>query len=110
MTCKFQEKTLQEWLDILSNCGIPHGPINNISQILNDIHVKDRNLIHQIQHPTAKSIQLIANPIQYSVNTDIHDQVRLSPPYLGQHTHQILKTILGYDDYFIKQLQQNNVI
>lgn len=60
------QKSSQEWVTILENHGVPCGPVNNLQQILNDPHIKSRNIVQEIKSDDGTLVPIIANPINYS--------------------------------------------
>ncbi|KAF9969799.1 hypothetical protein BGZ73_007678 [Actinomortierella ambigua] len=91
----------QYWLDALEGQGIPFAPINNIAQTFTHPQVVARGMIHEIEHPSAGKIKLVGIPVKYS---DSKPSVRLPPPMLGQHTQEVLREVLKYDDNKVKSL------
>ena len=106
---RFKQKTLDEWCDIFDTSGIPHAPVNSLQRAFEDKHMKSRNIVQQVDHPTAGTIPLMRLPIEYSKDTDIN-KIKLPPPTLGQHTYEVLSQILGYDRVWINSLAKKGVI
>ena len=88
----FNQKPACEWLERFASAGIPAAKINGVSEALNDIQAKARGLVVQLEHPMLGMVKTIANPIRLS---DTPVTYRLAPPFLGEHTKQILQG-LGY--------------
>jgi crotonobetainyl-CoA:carnitine CoA-transferase CaiB-like acyl-CoA transferase len=88
----FNQKPACEWLERFASAGIPAAKINGVSEALNDIQAKARGLVVQLEHPMLGMVKTIANPIRLS---DTPVTYRLAPPFLGEHTNQILQG-LGY--------------
>jgi formyl-CoA transferase len=88
----FNQKSAAEWLERFSNAGIPAAKINGVSEALNHIQAKARGLVVQLEHPILGIVKSIANPIRLS---DTPVTYRFAPPFLGEHTNEILKS-LGY--------------
>ena len=88
----FHQKPACEWLDGFASAGIPAAKINGISEALNDIQVKARGLVVQLEHPMLGIVKSIANPIRLS---DTPVSYRFAPPFLGEHSNEILQS-LGY--------------
>ena len=95
------------WLQALNERGIPCGPINTIEQVFADPQVKFRQLQRSLQHPTAGTVPSVANPICFS-STPI--EYELAPPLLGQHTDEVLKTLLDKDDQQLAALRAAGAI
>jgi formyl-CoA transferase len=103
----FRSERADFWLSRLLKAGIPCSPINTIDQVLRDDQVRARGMVLEIPHPTAGTIQLVASPLNLS-RTPI--AIKAAPPLLGQHTHEVLSNILGYDDMELDNLRSEGVI
>ena len=89
-----RRKTSAEWLEALNARGIPCGPINDIAQVFDDPQVSHRGLRMRLDHPTAGSVESVANPIRLSRSTIEYER---APPLLGQHTGEVLERLLELD-------------
>jgi crotonobetainyl-CoA:carnitine CoA-transferase CaiB-like acyl-CoA transferase len=87
-----RQRTSQEWLARLEACGVPAGAINNYAQVFEDPHVKARGVVTHVEDTTGRSIATIANPIRMS-GTPV--QYRRPSPRLGEHTAEVLGSLLG---------------
>lgn len=58
--------TCETWLQRISEAGVPCGPINNIEQVVNDLHVEARNMIITAHDKTAGEVRMAGNPIKLS--------------------------------------------
>ena len=83
------------WMDGLTKCGVPCGPVNNLQQVFEDPQVHARNMVVEMQHDYSDGpIKLLGCPIMMS---DTPPQYQHAPPYLGQHTDEVLEDWLGDD-------------
>ena len=103
----FVQKTASEWIASLTQLGVPCGPLNNIQQVFDDPHVKSRGVQVQIPHPRAGSVPALANPVRLSVTPPEYNR---PAPLLGEHTHEVLSTVLGLSEAEISQLSAEEVI
>ena len=75
------------WLELLESHGVPCGPINDYAEVMADPHVRARDLVVEVDHPTLGRIRTLGTPIKLS-------ETPLAPgrpaPRLGQHTDDIL--------------------
>ncbi|KAJ1885923.1 hypothetical protein LPJ81_006802, partial [Coemansia sp. IMI 209127] len=94
------EKSTEETLAFLEGSGLPFGPVNNIRQTFDHPQLKARNVVRQIDHPFAGNIKLVGPAVEYSHSTV---GIRLPPPMLGQHTEQVLRSVLEYSDAQIEE-------
>jgi crotonobetainyl-CoA:carnitine CoA-transferase CaiB-like acyl-CoA transferase len=88
----FSKNSASEWLERFATAAIPAAKINGVSEALNDVQAKARGLVVQLEHPVLGIVKNIANPMRLS---DTPVTYRLAPPFLGEHTNQILQD-LGY--------------
>jgi len=88
----FNQKSSSEWLERFATAGIPAAKINGVSEALSDIQAQARGLVVQLEHPMLGIVKSIANPMRLSATPVTY---RLAPPFLGEHTNQILRS-LGY--------------
>ncbi len=99
-------KNGEEWLKILTDAGVPCGPIYTMDKIFTDPQVLHRQMLKKLDHPKAGKVKVTGVPIKLS---DTPGEVETAPPILGQHTQEIL-TELGFNDQDIKKLHQEKVI
>ncbi|CAI2189043.1 4317_t:CDS:2 [Funneliformis geosporum] len=104
---KFIKKDTEHWLSIFADKSFPFAPINNIKKTFEHPQVIARNMIQEVDHPRAGKIKLTGIPVKYSKD---NPSIRLPPPTLGQHTHEVLTNILNYSEDKIKTLIKGNVI
>ena len=90
----FKARTINEWLGILEEAGLPCAPINTIDKIVNDPHIAARNMIVEVEHPVAGKLKMPGVPVKMSATPGT---VETHAPLLGQHTGEILKEMLGWD-------------
>ncbi|HYC49081.1 MAG TPA: CaiB/BaiF CoA-transferase family protein [Burkholderiales bacterium] len=100
-------RTTAEWIALLEPIGVPCGPINRLDQVYADPQVQHRGLRIEVPHPLSGTVPLVANPIKYSRTPLTYDT---PPPLLGQHTDEVLRTLLGKSDAEIAALRNNNIV
>lgn len=103
---EIKKKTTEEWQEILDNGGIPNGPINTVDKVLADPQVIAREMIMEIDHPISGKLKVPGIPIKLS---DTPGEIRMTSPLLGQHTDEILKELLNYDDKKIAELKNEDI-
>lgn len=86
-------KTRDEWTKLFVTWDIPGAPINNIAEVFEDPQVLHRNMLIEMNHPTAGQIQSSGNPIKTG-----QAERFTAPPLLGEHTRQVLTEIAAYND------------
>lgn len=106
LTDEFKQKTSTEWRDLLGSVGVPCGPINDIKEVFAEEQLKARDMLVNVEHPTAGTVPLVASPLKYS-RTPV--TVRRHPPTVGEHTDEVLQE-LGINAEEIETLKQKNII
>jgi crotonobetainyl-CoA:carnitine CoA-transferase CaiB-like acyl-CoA transferase len=106
------EKTIKlrkrdDWLSALEAVGVPCGPINNLQQVFDNPQVKHRQVRVEVPHSLADTVAMVANPIKFSATPITYPN---SAPTLGQHTDDILRTLLNMRDDEILALRDNKII
>lgn len=91
----FIAKTIEEWITILEDAGLPCAPINTVDKVVNDPHIKAREMIVEVDHPVAGHLKMPGVPVKMSATPGA---VERPAPMLGQHTSEILKEVLGWDE------------
>lgn len=107
LTSIFEQETTEHWKLAFEKVGFPFGPVNNIEQVFDDPHVKEIEIVKTLNHPIAGDVKVVGSPVVYS---DSLNTARTAPPTLGQHTDDVLKNVLGYDDKKILHLRSKNII
>jgi crotonobetainyl-CoA:carnitine CoA-transferase CaiB-like acyl-CoA transferase len=83
----FTTRQADYWVEQLLAAGIPAGPICNYAQALDNDHVRQRNMVMEIDHPIEGKVRSIGFPVKLSGTPQ---QLRMAPPLLGADTEEIL--------------------
>jgi len=109
-------RTSAEWLALLEASGVPCGPINDIRELFDDPQVQARELRVEIPDtppaPTeragpAPTLPGVASPMRFSRTPIRYDR---PPPRLGQHTAEVLRSVLGMTDPEIESARDAGVL
>ncbi|KAE8550837.1 hypothetical protein TMatcc_008900 [Talaromyces marneffei ATCC 18224] len=101
------KRTTQEWLEILEGSGLPYAAVNDVLGTLNHEHTKARGMVQEIDHPSCGPIKVLSPPVKYS-NAD--PSIRSPPPLLGEHTDEILESVVGLGKERIQNLKAKGVV
>jgi CoA:oxalate CoA-transferase len=104
---KMRTKTTAEWSELFEKADLPFSPINTIKDICEDPHIRHRNMLVEIDQPEAGKMEIAGSPIHLS---ETPGAVYAPAPLLGQHTDEILKSILNYSEEDIKELKKQGII
>lgn len=88
LDAEFKAKTIDEWMALLEEAGIPCAPINTVDRVVKDPQIIAREMIVEIEHPVAGKMHIPGVPIKMSATPG---SVDTPAPLLGQHTDEILK-------------------
>jgi crotonobetainyl-CoA:carnitine CoA-transferase CaiB-like acyl-CoA transferase len=102
----FRTKTVADWVEIITDAGVPVGPINTVSDVINDAQVNARNMVVNMPHPNVPDLRVPFSPLKLA---ETPPAIRMAPPLLGQHNEEIL-TELGYDKDGISKARDHGVI
>jgi formyl-CoA transferase len=93
--------TKRELMGILNSLDVPCGPIMSTEDLTHDEHVRGREMWVELDHPQRGTWYNVGMPIKLS---DSPPDIKRSP-LLGEHTVEVLKDVLGYEDEKIAQLK-----
>jgi CoA:oxalate CoA-transferase len=102
----FLTRTGEEWLELLEK-RIPIAPINTIDKALADPQTLSRNMVVEVEYENKKKLNIVGNPIKMS---EIEQEVFRRPPYLGEHTEEILRELLQYSPERIEAMRTEKVV
>lgn len=96
-----------DWLGALEAAKVPCGAINSLAEVFADPQIEARKMVTEWKHPVKDDLKLVSSPIRMSatpVRTD------LPPPLLGQHTEEVLRSVLNYSDARLSELKSSKTI
>ncbi len=96
-----------DWLAALEAAKVPCGAINNLAEVFADPHVQSRDMVTHWQHPHQSDLALVSSPIKLSATPVRRD---MPPPLLGQHTDEVLRSVLNYPNAKLSKLKNQKVI
>ncbi len=95
------------WLTELEAGNVPCGPINNYKEVFEDLQVQHRGLKIEIPHSAGVPSPTVASPMRFS-QTPV--EYKLPPPQLGEHTREVLGSLLGLGDGELDRLAAQKII
>ena len=93
--------TKREFMAILNPLDVPCGPIMSTEDLANDEHIRGRDMYVELDHPVRGKWWNVGMPIKLSASPAKIER----SPLLGEHTEEVLKTVLGYDDSKVAALK-----
>lgn len=98
--------TTSEVVKILDEASVPVGPILGVDELLEDPHLKSRDMLVDITHPMLGTVTYPGNPLKFSESSELCFE---SSPLLGEHNDYVLKNILNIDDAKIKEYKDKEI-
>jgi formyl-CoA transferase len=96
-----KDYTKREFMAILNPLDVPSGPVMGTEDLAHDEHVRGRGMWVELDHPQRGKWWNVGMPIKLS---DSPARIERSP-LLGEHTDEVLKEVLGYDEAKINSLR-----
>jgi crotonobetainyl-CoA:carnitine CoA-transferase CaiB-like acyl-CoA transferase len=101
------ERSADEWMKRFEAAGVPAGRIRTVPEVCESEHLKARGMIQRLTHPTAGAITVMGVPITLHGTPGA---VRTPPPTLGEHTDQLLKSLLRMKPAQIAKLHADRAV
>ncbi len=81
------ERTNAEWVELLKNSNVPHGPVNTLQDLLVDPQLEATGYWHEVDHPSEGKLRMAGiAPSFFGTPAEI---TRLQPR-LGEHSVEVL--------------------
>jgi formyl-CoA transferase len=103
----FSQRRNDAWFNLLTAAEVPCAPVQTIDQVFQARQVLQRDMLTEVDHPTAGKVRMAGIPVKFSVTPAT---IRMPPPLLGEHNVEILKTWLGMSADAIDELTREKVI
>jgi crotonobetainyl-CoA:carnitine CoA-transferase CaiB-like acyl-CoA transferase len=101
----FAARPREAWVGRLAAEGVPVGPVHRIDEALASEQARARDMVVELKDASGARLPVLGAPVKFRSA----DPVLAEPPALGQHTHRVLRDLLGYDDATIETLKREGV-
>ena len=98
--------TKYDAMRMLTELGIAAGAVQDSCEVLRDSHLKARDMILDIHDSARGDYQVIGCPIKVEGN----DVPVTPPPLLGEHSDEVLTTMLGMSHREVAKLREDGVV
>ena len=100
------DHTVEEICATLAKAGIPVGPVRTIPEVAKDPHLWEREMLVKMDDAVAGEMYVPGVTIKMSKTPG-----RIGPvPTPGQHTDEVLGSVLGYDATTIEALRKQGTV
>lgn len=103
----FLQRNNETWFKLLTDAEVPCAPVQSIDQVFQAPQVLHRDMLMEVEHPTAGKVRMAGIPVKFSVTPA---SVRMPPPLLGEHNTAVLKNWLGMSADAIEELKREKVL
>ncbi len=102
-----RQRTTEEWLREFDTIGLPCGPLNDIPHAAEQPQVKAREMLVEVEHPAGFSLKVPDTPVRLSRTPG---GIQGPPPAIGEHTDEVLTSLLGLSAKEIADLRDQQVV
>jgi crotonobetainyl-CoA:carnitine CoA-transferase CaiB-like acyl-CoA transferase len=103
----FRSRPAAHWVEVLARAGIPCSLVRNLREVVEDEHLQARDMLPEVEHPTAGRIRVTGAPVKLSQSLA---GIPTAARRLGEDSAAVLAGILGMDQQEIERLRQDGVI
>jgi formyl-CoA transferase len=100
------EREKREVMKAFAGRGIVCGAVLDTAEVLADPHLRERETIFDLEHPTRGRFSVIGCPVRLSDSPVAGRRA----PLKGEHTEEVLRSLAGYSSEEIEQLRERRVI
>jgi crotonobetainyl-CoA:carnitine CoA-transferase CaiB-like acyl-CoA transferase len=97
----FRRHPTAHWLTVLAQAGVPHGPVYEVPEALEDRQAQARDDVVELEHPSLGTVRQVASPLRLSGEPN----PLLRGPFRGEHTDDVLREVCGYTEDRIAHLR-----
>jgi formyl-CoA transferase len=103
LTGIFVQDVRENWVTKMKAANVPVGYLRTVEEAFNSPEARERHRLSHIPHPSAGSVPNIESPLHLGLTPAVDP---VAAPLLGQHTREVLRKTLGYDDARIAALAE----
>jgi CoA:oxalate CoA-transferase len=96
-----------EWLQRLEAANVPCAPIATVAEVVQNPHLKEREMILHADHPAFDGLIVPGSPLK---TAGAAGAPATRAPDLGEHTDAVLGRLLGYDAGRLAELRAKQII
>jgi crotonobetainyl-CoA:carnitine CoA-transferase CaiB-like acyl-CoA transferase len=82
-----KQRTNAEWLVLMKEADLPHGPANSLEDLTKDAYLNEIDFFREMDHPTEGPMTMLGIPVTYYGTPAT---IRRLAPRLGEHTREVL--------------------
>jgi len=102
-----KDKTVDETMKLLDKARVPCSRVNNIDEMVNDPHVKAREMLVDIPYPGIGNVPVPGVVIKMS---ETPGAIERPGPRPGEHNQEVYTSLLGFTPQKLAELKSEGVI
>ena len=99
-------RTKHEVMKLMGDAGVPAGACQDTGEVLNDPHLKARDMIVEMEYPPRGKFKTVGCPLKLSDSPASITR----PPMLGEHTESVLGELCGVAAAEVKRMKLDGVV
>lgn len=103
----FSTRTTNEWMKLLDKANVPCAPVHNLAEALAHPQIAAMQMLIDVADGHGRTLPLVGVPLNLS---ETPAKPGRAPPDLGEHTNDILRNILDFDEDKISALRSSGAI
>jgi len=107
MEAVMRTRTTAQWMELFDANLIMCGPVNTIDRVVNDPHVRAREMIVEVEHTEAGTLRVVGTPMKFSRTPC---RIEKASPMLGEHTDEVLSNWQGLSAEEIEHLRREKIL
>jgi len=100
------QRSKHEVMRLLGEAGVPCGAVQDTGEVLADPHLKERQMIVDVEYPGRGTYKTVGCPVKLSASPAAVTR----PPLLGEHTADLLRELCGVDPEEANKLRDAGVV
>jgi crotonobetainyl-CoA:carnitine CoA-transferase CaiB-like acyl-CoA transferase len=100
-------RTTDEVLRVAAEADVPCAKINTIADVVANPQLRHREQIVEVDHPTIGRLPMHGLTVKFHGTPG---EIARAAPSIGQHTDEVLREWLGFDDATIRALHEERVV
>jgi formyl-CoA transferase len=99
-------RTKHEVMKLMGDAGVPAGACQDTGEVLNDPHLKARDMIVEMDYPPRGKFKTVGCPLKLSDSPASITR----PPMLGEHTESVLGELCGVAPAEVRRMKTEGVV